>query len=153
MQLYRIVRRRYADLSGSGGLYAPGRWHDQGVRIVYTATSIALAALEFALHSAVRPPDTMLMEIEISDDAWPPLLVSDFIGGPLPGNWSADHGHSRPIGMSWLESKRSLAIVVPSVAIPRELNILLNPLHPEFEKHVGLAGVEPFFFDPRLFKK
>lgn len=153
MRLYRIVRRPYADLSGFGGLYAPGRWHEQGVRIVYTATSIALAALEFALHSAVRPPDTMLMEIEISDGAWPPLLVSDFIGGPLPGNWSADHGHSRPIGMSWLESKRSVAIVVPSVAIPRELNILLNPLHPEFDTHVGLAGVEPFFFDPRLFKK
>jgi len=85
----RIVRRRYADLSGSGGLYTPGRWHEQGVRIIYTATSIALAALEFALHSAVRPPDTMLMEIEISDEAWPPLLVSDFIGSPLPGNCSA----------------------------------------------------------------
>jgi RES domain-containing protein len=123
------------------------------VHIIYTATSIALAALEFAVHSAIRPPDAMLMEIELSDAIWPPLLVSDFIGGPLPGNWSADHGHSRPIGMSWLASKRSVAVIVPSVAIPRELNILLNPIHPEFDTYVSLAGVEPFFFDPRLFKK
>lgn len=95
----------------------------------------------------------MLLEIEVREPAWPPLLVSDFIGGPLPGNWSSDHGHSRPIGMNWLESKRSVAMVVPSVAIPRELNILLNPNHPEFKTQVSLAGVEPFFFDPRLFKK
>lgn len=93
MRLYRIVRRPYADLSGSGGVYGPGRWHEQGVHLIYTATSISLAALEFALHSAVRPPDTMLLEIEIGDAAWPPLLVSDFIGGPLPwklvcGSWT-----------------------------------------------------------------
>ena len=153
MRLYRIVRRPYADLSGSGGLYGPGRWHEKGVQIIYTATSIALAALEFALHSAVRPPDAMLLEIELTDAACPPLLVSDFIGGPLPGNWSADHGHSRPIGMAWLDSKQSVAIIVPSVAIPRELNVLLNPNHPQFSAHVSVASLEPFFFDPRLFKK
>jgi RES domain-containing protein len=153
MRLYRIVRRLYADLSGSGGLYSPGRWHEQGVYIIYTATSIALAAFEFALHSAVRPPDTMLMEIDVLDAAGPPLTVADFIGGPLPGNWSADHGHTRPIGTSWLEGKRSIALLVPSVAIPREVNVLLNPQHPDFKTCVSLANVEPFFFDPRLFKK
>ena len=153
MRLFRISRRQYADLSGSGGLFGPGRWHDKGTHIIYTATSIALAAIEFALHCTARPPDAMLLEIDLSDAAWPPLLVSDFIGGPLPGNWASDHSHTRPVGMEWLSSKKSLGLVVPSVAIPRELNILLNPKHPDFKTSVRLAAVEPFFFDPRLFKR
>jgi RES domain-containing protein len=44
----------------------------------------------------------------------------------------------------------ALAIHVPSVIIPEEFNILLNP------KHAGHSGVDwseprPFRFDPRLF--
>ena len=66
MLLYRIARRPYATLSGDGGLDHPGRWHDRGFRILYTATSIALAAIEFAVNTNTRPPDTMLLEIEVT---------------------------------------------------------------------------------------
>lgn len=45
-----------------------------------------------------------------------------------------------------------MAIIVPSVALSRALNMLLNPRQPEFETYVSLAGVAPFFFDPQLFK-
>jgi RES domain-containing protein len=67
MRLYRIARRPYANLDGDGGLHYAGRWHDRSFRILYASSSIALAAIEFAVHSSTRPPDTMLVEIELDD--------------------------------------------------------------------------------------
>ncbi len=87
-----------------------------GYPILYTATSIALAAVELAVHTGTRPPDTMLLEINF--DGAPPLCITDMIGGPLPGNWAADHGHTRPIGTLWLSQRKSVALAVPSVVIP-----------------------------------
>jgi RES domain-containing protein len=40
-----------------------------------------------------------------------------------------------------------VALAVPSVVIPLEQNILLNPSHPEFSR-VALIRVEQLFFDP-----
>jgi hypothetical protein len=36
--------------------------------------------------------------------------------------------------------------------IPHEMNILLNPAHSDFAR-LRLHGAEPFFFDPRLWKR
>jgi RES domain-containing protein len=151
MRLYRIARRPYADLGGDGGLHYPGRWHECGFRILYTSPSIALAAIEFAVHSSTRPADTMLVEIELDDGA-ELVHIADLIGGPLPANWSSDHGHTRPLGTTWLSDKKSVALVVPSVVIPLERNILLNPEHPDFDR-VSMVDCKPFFFDPRLFTR
>jgi RES domain-containing protein len=150
MRLYRIARRPYANLGGEGGLHQPGRWHDRGFRILYASSSIALAAIEFAVHSSTRPPDTML-EIEL-DDGIELLHIADLIGGSLPGNWASDHGHTRPLGTAWLSDRKSVALVVPSVVIPLERNILLNPEHPDFDR-VRMIDCKPFFFDPRLFTR
>lgn len=49
-------------------------------------------------------------------------------------------------------SQRTLAIYVPSVIIPSELNVLLNPLHPEFESVIWNSS-EPFEFDQRLLRR
>jgi RES domain-containing protein len=132
-----------------GGVHFPGRWHDQGHRVVYTSTSVALACIESALHSRVRPSDSMLAEIDLVVS---PTRVEDLIGGPLPRNWPADHAHTRPIGTKWLIDKTSVALSVPSIAVPLETNILLNPEHANFAHEVRLVRCEPFFFDPRLFK-
>jgi RES domain-containing protein len=106
MRLYRIARRPYANLGGDGGLQYPGRWHDRGSRILSTSPSIALAAIEFAVHSNTRPADTMLVEIQL-DDGVELVDVSDIIGGPLPANWASDHGHTRPLGTAWLAKSRT----------------------------------------------
>jgi RES domain-containing protein len=41
---------------------------------------------------------------------------------------------------------------VPSVLVPQEHNLLLNPAHPEFAQVRLAAEPEPFFFDERLRK-
>jgi RES domain-containing protein len=53
-------------------------------------------------------------------------------------------------GHAWLLESRQLAVQVPSVLIPEEFNVLLNPNHADY---FGLTwtGPQPFRFDPRLF--
>ena len=62
-----------------------------------------------------------------------------------------DRTISRDIGRQWVESRRSLALQVPShVAQPWGRNVLLNPRHPEFGR-VRVAEVVDVGWDPRLF--
>ncbi len=91
------------------------------------------------------------MDMEL-DDGVPVVHIVHMIGGPLPGNWASDHGHTRPLGNRWLSENKSVALVLPSVVIPLEHNVLLNPAHPQFD---GVATIDckPFFFDPRLFTR
>jgi RES domain-containing protein len=148
MIVFRVCRRQYADLSGRGGVRYSGRWHRKGNPIVYAAGSVALAALEYAVHTSVRPTDSVLMEIEVPDLAW--STIEERIGGELPGNWSSIEEQSRQLGTEWLLEKKTLMLSVPSVVIPFERNLLLNPRHNQF-KSVLVKRIAPFFFDPRIF--
>ena len=49
---WRIVRARFADsaFDGEGARRYGGRWNSRGTRMVYTAGSQALAALEMLVH-------------------------------------------------------------------------------------------------------
>lgn len=149
MFCWRIARRKYADLSGAGALAYAGRWHDLGHELIYAATSIALAALEYAAHTAVRPADTVLMKLAIPDHSL--LTIEQRLGGPLPANWPYVEVQTRHIGSEWILSNDSIALEVPSIIIPWERNLLLNPKHPQFASEVNLVETLPFFFDPRIF--
>ena len=149
MYCWRIARRRYADLSGAGGLKNSGRWHQAGRPVVYASTSIALAALEYAVHTAERPADTVLLTMELPADSV--LKIDQFLGGPLPGNWAFVEAQTQHLGTEWLTSGESVALEVPSVVIPLERNLILNPSHPRFSEVKTIDSV-PFFFDPRIFK-
>ncbi len=149
MLCWRIARRRYADLSGSGGLKAAGRWHRVDQPVIYAATSIALAALEYAVHTIDRPVDSVLMTIAMPPDSI--LNIEAYLSGPLPGNWAFVETQTQHIGTEWLQSKASIALEVPSIVIPLERNLILNPLHPRFGQ-VRVEDIVPFFFDPRIFQ-
>jgi RES domain-containing protein len=41
-------------------------------------------------------------------------------------------------------------LLVPSVVIPAEANVLINPRHPEAAR-IRVAGLAPFTLDPRLY--
>ena len=53
-------------------------------------------------------------------------------------------------GPAWLAAKTSALLVVPSVVVPPEDNILINPLHPD-AKGIKATNTGQWQFDHRLF--
>ena len=146
MRVWRLTKPHYAPgLDGEGARLWGGRWNSPGVPMVYTAGSLALAALEYFVHlpPAMRQPGRLpplvAVALDIPDDL--PLEI----GASLPTDMTA----SRNVGDNWIRGKDSLGLIVPSFAIPHDTNILLNPAHPDMRRiTVGLTV--PFTFDPRL---
>jgi RES domain-containing protein len=148
--LYRIARTKYAkDLSGEGARLAGGRWNHKGTPLIYTASSRSLACLEALVH--MSQADFLIKRrivlIEIPKKIAP--ITIDQSG--LPKNWRQ---HPPPftsadIGTRWAESMKSLLLQVPSVVVPCEFNMLINPAHPDI-KSVTITNIEDFMFDKRL---
>jgi RES domain-containing protein len=132
--------------SGLGGLYAAGRWHTLGKRIVYASQSLALASLEKLVHAHSLSALSGLnyFEIDIADN-----LVET--ATELPPNWSADpvHPTSQSFGDQWLAEQRSVALRVPSAIISIEYNCLINPIHLKFTLDC-VRGPMAFNYDPRI---
>ena len=145
MLLWRISRHR--DLSGAGGLRAPGRWHHRGLPIIYLAESPAGALLETCVHTSANdvPPTYTLLAINVGDEMTQiPLL--DIV---LERDWIEHLAVSRNIGSTWLQSLRSAMLRVPSALVPVTFNVLLNPLHPEAAR-VQIESVYEYPFDRRI---
>lgn len=153
--LWRIAMdaREYEahDLGGKGAEKTGGRWNRPGRPVVYTASSVALACLETVVHLNADdlPLNRFLVQVEVSDDVWQSrrrLAPAD-----LPVGWSAipEGKVSLDIGDAWLQAAPSALLVVPSVIVPEEHNVLINPLHPDA---IGIAAakVRPWFYDQRL---
>jgi RES domain-containing protein len=51
----------------------------------------------------------------------------------------------------WVKSGASAILAVSSVIIPRELNYLINPRHPDFAK-IKIEKSADFAFDQKLFQ-
>jgi RES domain-containing protein len=70
-----------------------------------------------------------------------------------PKDWNAppfgDPGGQA--GDKWAREKKSAALLVPSVVLPAERNLLINPLHPDFLK-VKIHAPERHAIDRRLLK-
>jgi RES domain-containing protein len=125
-------------------LIQPNRWNPARVPMLYCSSSLALACLEVLVHVAPEeiPPDYVYSAGELTADP----EIADFAGD------LAAEDATRRFGHSWATSGRSLAILVPSVIIPVEGNVLLNPVHPAFGE-VCWQDPRPFGFDPRLLRR
>ncbi|HEX8480005.1 MAG TPA: RES family NAD+ phosphorylase [Telluria sp.] len=138
------------DLSGTGAKVTGGRWNSQGVPVVYCATNIALATLETVhyLRSASLPFNRYLVRIDIPDAVWRARQVVD----PLPGGWDAIPAGlaSRTAGDAWLRSGASALLLVPSVIVPDEYNVLVNPHHAGADA-LRATTVRRWLYDPRFF--
>jgi RES domain-containing protein len=151
MQVWRLFPGRFRDsaFTGVGGLYAARRWNHLGTPLVYTATSPALAALEFFvnLEPNEAPDDLLIAEATIPDE-----LIQTLDLKQLPRNWRGlNNQRCRDLGSGWAANLRSLALKVPSVVVDGDWNVLLNPKHPEFAK-VKIGSAKPFRFDERMFR-
>jgi len=152
MRVWRICRRRYAasGWAGEGARLYGGRWNSQGASVVYTSTSLALAAIEVFVHLEpnLRPDDL----VSIAADLPTGLPTTRIDPSALPSNWESRRDEAlRRFGDNWLRAAKTAALVVPSAAIRGEWNVLLNPAHAGFRK-IELHRPKPFEFDLRMFR-
>lgn len=152
MRIWRLCGARFsqAALTGQGGLYAARRWNEKGHLVVYTATSRALATVEYFvnLEPHQAPDDLLMAEADVPDS-----LIAKLDLAQLPKNWfTLNNRECRRIGTEWLQSRRSAALLVPSVPIRGDWNMILNPAHPDFRR-VKLIETIPFHYDQRMFRK
>ena len=139
------------DLSGSGAEHSGGRWNSVGMPALYAATSIALATLETLVHLGgnISVRNLFLVQIVIPASLWRRREVIQAL--QLPATWVAEPPASTTIeiGDDWLARLTAAVLLVPSVIVPEEYNVLLNPNHPD----AGLltsSVVRQFVYDPRL---
>ena len=118
--------------------------------MVYTSTSLALAALELFVHlDPSQAPDDL---VSIAATLPPNIKTETIDLADLPADWRRiDHPAPRDLGSDWAKSKRTLALRVPSAVIPGEWNVLLNPAHASFAR-ITVADPRPFRYDQRMFR-
>jgi RES domain-containing protein len=146
--LWRISNHH--DLSGRGGLIAPGRWNSIGSRVVYLAESAAGALLEHLVHLAIGngalPRTYSLLTISIPDD-----LTSVTLQPAELQEWQTRLDLTQALGDSWLAGMETPLALVPSAIVPHTWNLMLNPLHPDAGQATIVAATRQSF-DPRLFQ-
>jgi RES domain-containing protein len=139
------------DLTGAGAKISGGRWNRPGNAMLYCASNISLAMLETFVHlkAGGLPLNRYLVELAIPDAVWnsatrltPPPVGWDAIPA---GKVSLDEGDR------WLKAGSSALLVVPSVIVGEEHNVLINPLHPDAGS-IGARKVRKWVYDPRLMR-
>lgn len=143
MRIWRISN--FADLSGAGGNFGPGRWHHKGLPIVYCADHPSTSLLEILVHSnrATVPAVYQLLEIELPDDV--SIAQSD-----PPNGWESATEVTRAIGTAFLQSGHAAVLRVPSVIMPKANNLLINPEHAH-ARRISIIAAWHYPFDSRLF--
>lgn len=91
--------------------------------------------------------DYVYFEIEIPDS----VDILRITGKPRGWREEPPGPASQRIGDRWLRSKISALLEVPSVIIPTETNLLLNPEHPDAHR-LRILPLRPFQFDSRMWK-
>jgi RES domain-containing protein len=144
LKVWRLARRPFAALDGAGARRYGGRWNRPGQAVVYTSQNLSLALLEIIVHlelpAARLPPDYVKIEIEMPDEVACERIES------LPET-SAE---MLELGVHWYESAATVGLVVPSVIVAEENNLLLNATHADFSR-LRRNLPRPFGLDPRLF--
>ena len=156
MKIWRICRAPFAAeaFSGQGARRFGGRWNSRGVPMVYASTSLSLAAIELFVHlePGLAPDDLVYLSAELPEGE-PARTIGS---AELRDGWWTDDAvvgaaTPRELGDAWIQDRSSLALMVPSVPIRAEWNVLLNPLHPRMSE-LQIEAAQPFVFDARMFE-
>jgi RES domain-containing protein len=156
VQLWRIAAVTPAypaeDTSGGGAKATGGRWNAKGVAVLYTSTSRSLACLETLVHfaSGALPLNRILVRIDVPDDIWQSAVKFD-PSDPANVGWDVEPAGMVSIdaGTDWANSGRSALLVVPSVIVPEETNVLINPAHADAAK-IQATKIRKWTYDGRL---
>lgn len=147
---FRIVQARRAStaMDGEGARLHGGRWNPEGVAAVYLAESRALAMLEILVHAPREAlhVDWRILEVEVADKQIETVRPPD-----LPRDWAElpSSPEARRFGAEWLRKAKAVCLRLPSVVVPAEHTLLVNPRHPDF-KMLKVGKPAGFLFDARL---
>lgn len=146
---FRIGDRRYPLFDGMGAALYGARWNSQGVHVIYAALSYAGALLEKLAQSGrvgCIPTTHQSIKIQIPSS----VDVEEVTPDEVP-NWNAPTLiASKAYGDAWLQEKRTVVLIVPSILAAEEKNVLFNPAHPDFPL-ITASEPEDVVWDPRLF--
>jgi RES domain-containing protein len=139
-------------LDGEASSLAGGRWNSPGVPVLYTSSHLSLSVLEVYVNIPSRLRDEIAafeaVRIGIPDDAGTTQIRLGEFEAMLA---AADPvAACRAAGDGWTRAGKNLVLAAPSVIVPEELNIMLNPAHPRM-RDVAIFSVRRFQFDARLF--
>jgi RES domain-containing protein len=141
------------DLSGAGAKNTGGRWNAVGDVLVYTSETQALACLETVVHlnAGGLPLNRYLVSIPIPAAVWAEARTET--PGSLPVGWDADPFGRASIqfGTTWIRSVASALLRVPSIIVPDEYSVLINPLHPDYRAIIAVK-IRKWLYNPRLTK-
>lgn len=152
MILYRLTLAKYVDtaFSGEGSRRVGGRWTPAGYPAVYTASSIALTVLETLVHvdSAIMPKH-LVIRVDVPDA----VDITSLTASDLPADWRETPAPAalQQIGRGWLDANETALLRIPSVVVPQENNVIINPLHADFQQF-QIGEPDSFTIDGRLLK-
>jgi len=153
MIVWKIARKEYAGavLSGQGGMYSSGRWHEKGTLIVYTSSTLSLAILEVFVH--LGPEGHKIEHIRVQIEIPDKIKIDSIPPSEIPPDWnmSAAPWSTKNYGTQWIRSMSAAVLKTPSVISPGEFNYILNPTHPEFHK-IKIINTEAHYFDGRMWE-
>lgn len=150
MFLYRLSKEQYIrDLSGEGARLYGGRWNRKGTAILYTSEHCSLALLELMVHTPhnLLPEEMSLLKLFVPDE----LTIVTIDKQQLPTNWRQYPAPTSmgEIGTKWIDKNEAVGLKVPSVLVPDEWNILLNPASQNYSR-VKIQSVEAFQINSRF---
>lgn len=132
--VWRITTMRFAQtaFSGEGAKLYGGRWNPKGWEVVYTAETQALALLELIVQDDPLRAHYVLIPAQLPDE----LTQTRIESNQLPKGWRTLGSRDvlQTMGLTWLRNAQTAILSVPSVVVPGERNILLNPRHPDFPR-------------------
>jgi RES domain-containing protein len=152
MIVWRLSPPAFAHaLTGEGNRIVGARWNSPGQGVVYTCAHLSLCVLETYVHippeQRLSLPDFEAVRLGIPDDAG----TSEVTVAELEHLLAMPNAEvaCRARGDRWLASGSDLVLVAPSVVVPEEANLMLNPAHPRM-RDVAVLSSRRFRFDPRL---
>ncbi len=151
IRLYRISRNKYKDdLSGEGARLYGGRWNRPGVAALYTSEARSLALLELIVHfnsAAALKMDYVFITLGIEEEHIYNVELKDLPKDIL----SFNNTKLWDITDDLFYKKDIFAMRVPSVLVPQEFNVILNPNH-KLVDIMKVVEVEAAILDDRLVK-
>lgn len=148
MIVYRIARTGFSeDLSGKGAQLYGGRWNSKGTAALYASAYRSLSALEMAVHltGMLHTSSFELITLDIRN-----IPITD-LSRKLPAGWQQSPApfQTQHLGDIYLSDPGCGGILVPSVLVEEEFNVVLNPGYTHF-KQLKIKDKRLFTFDSRL---